>query len=113
MEYVTWRRMTVAAETLVNTNTRLIDIALDCQFESQEAFKRAFKRQFGVPPGKYRKMNIPMRGRFCSRITANSLLVLMESKMMEPELRDVDGFKVVGLSAAFNRENNNEIAGLW
>jgi hypothetical protein len=30
-------------------------VALDAGYDSEAAFNRAFKREFGLPPGKYRK----------------------------------------------------------
>jgi AraC family transcriptional regulator len=36
-------------------NTRIIDIALDAQFESPESFSRAFKNSFGQTPTQFRK----------------------------------------------------------
>src|SRR5512141_1577228 len=53
--YVRKRRLTEAAELLVRTDRRIIDIALDFRFESQAAFTRAFRRQFRVTPAALRK----------------------------------------------------------
>jgi AraC family transcriptional regulator len=55
MDYLRKRRVSEAAQELLNTNKRVIDIALDYGFESQEAFIRTFKRTLGITPGEYRK----------------------------------------------------------
>lgn len=55
VEYIRKRRLTNAALELVGTDKRIIDIAFDYNFESQESFTRAFKRHFGINPGQYRK----------------------------------------------------------
>lgn len=56
MEYVRRRRMAAAAARLAGEpGLDLMSLALDCGFESQEAFTRAFKRMHGVPPGEYRR----------------------------------------------------------
>lgn len=55
-EYVRNRRLTLAAQQLIYTNERILDIALTYQFESQEAFTRAFRKAHGLPPGKYRTL---------------------------------------------------------
>lgn len=52
--YLRRRRLTEAARELAGTSKRILDIALDYQFQSQEAFTRSFKREFGVSPGFYR-----------------------------------------------------------
>lgn len=53
-DYVRRRRLARAASVLLNTNTPILDIALTYRFESQEAFTRAFKSVYQLPPGKYR-----------------------------------------------------------
>ena len=50
------RRLARAAIRLAGEpGLRLVDLAFDTGFESQEAFTRAFSRQFGVPPGRFRE----------------------------------------------------------
>ncbi|WP_342559997.1 AraC family transcriptional regulator [Psychrobacillus sp. FSL W7-1457] len=55
-EYVRNRRLTMAAQRLIYTDERILDLALTYQFESQEAFTRAFRKVHGLPPGKYRML---------------------------------------------------------
>jgi len=55
-EYIRMRRLTVASVKLIHSDDRIIDIALDVQFNSQEAFSRSFKKIYGLSPGEYRKM---------------------------------------------------------
>ncbi|WP_442604348.1 helix-turn-helix transcriptional regulator [Paenibacillus sp. KN14-4R] len=52
--YIRKRRLSNAASELITSNRRILDVALDYQFESQEAFSRAFKRMFQMTPGQYR-----------------------------------------------------------
>lgn len=54
-EYVRARRLTAAARRLLETPCRVIDVALDFDFDSHEGFTRAFARQFGVPPRRFRR----------------------------------------------------------
>lgn len=49
------RRMRAAAHDLVSSHKRIVDIALDYRFDSQEAFTRAFRRAFDVPPAQFRR----------------------------------------------------------
>lgn len=53
-DYIRKRRLTMAASLLLNTNTAILDIAIIYRFESQEAFTRAFKSVYQLPPGRYR-----------------------------------------------------------
>jgi len=48
MAYVRARRMTEAAKKLKAGHESIIELALDCEYDSQEAFTRAFKSEFGV-----------------------------------------------------------------
>jgi len=54
-EYIRKRRLTEAARELVESEKPIIDIALDFQFEAQESFTKAFKKYFGITPGRYRR----------------------------------------------------------
>jgi AraC-like DNA-binding protein/effector-binding domain-containing protein len=48
-------RVDRAAAALIGSQTSILDIALDCGFESHEAFCRAFRRRFRMSPSAYRK----------------------------------------------------------
>ena len=52
--YVAKRRLTMAALALRDENSRILDVALDSGFSSQEALTRAFKEAFGCTPREYR-----------------------------------------------------------
>lgn len=52
--YLQQRRLSEAFIELKNSDKKIIEIALDYQFNSHEAFTRAFKRQFGVNPKQIR-----------------------------------------------------------
>lgn len=53
--YLRRRRLHEAACALLLTKKPILEIALDYQFDSQEAFTRAFKRVFSITPGLYRR----------------------------------------------------------
>jgi len=55
-EYIRRRRLANASTALIFTNERILDIAFYYQFQSQEAFTRAFKKIYHLPPGQYRKL---------------------------------------------------------
>lgn len=54
-EYLRRRRLSRAMEALMTTDTGIVGIALDCGFESHEAFTRAFRAAYGAPPSGFRK----------------------------------------------------------
>lgn len=53
-EYITKRRLSLAARTLIESEASITDIALRYQYGSPEAFSRAFKRFFGLSPSEFR-----------------------------------------------------------
>jgi AraC-like DNA-binding protein len=55
MQYLTRWRLTLAAQRLRREPTSLRRIAEQVGYESEAAFNRAFKREFGVTPGRWRK----------------------------------------------------------
>jgi AraC-like DNA-binding protein len=54
MTYLTRWRLQLAARSLEKTSRGVADIAAAVGYESEAAFNRAFKREFGHPPGRYR-----------------------------------------------------------
>jgi AraC-like DNA-binding protein len=55
MQYLTRWRLTVAAQRLRRESTSLNRIAEQVGYVSQPAFNRAFKREFGVTPARWRR----------------------------------------------------------
>jgi AraC-like DNA-binding protein len=64
MQYLTRWRLTVAAQRLRSEAISLSAVAEQIGYESEAAFNRAFKREFGVPPAAWR------RGRRAARADA-------------------------------------------
>lgn len=54
-EYITKRRLSKASMELLSTEKNVTDIALDYQYNSLEAFSRAFRRFWGITPSEFRK----------------------------------------------------------
>jgi AraC-like DNA-binding protein len=55
MTYLTRWRLQLAARALTTTPRGTADIAAEVGYESEAAFNRAFKREFGLPPARYRR----------------------------------------------------------
>ena len=53
--YVRELKLSYAAERLVSSSERSLDIAIDLGFTSENAFSRAFKQMFSVSPREYRQ----------------------------------------------------------
>ncbi|WP_203361813.1 AraC family transcriptional regulator [Bacillus sp. REN10] len=59
-EYIRRRRLTNAALMLLYTDETIIQIAYHFHFSTQESFTRAFKKEYQMPPGQYRKIMSPI-----------------------------------------------------
>jgi AraC-like DNA-binding protein len=55
LTYLTWWRLTLAARLLRESDTPLSTVAREVGYASEFAFAHAFKRQYGQPPGRFRR----------------------------------------------------------
>lgn len=55
MQYLTQWRMLLAANLLRGSNAQLASIAQDVGYQTDTAFSRAFRREFGAPPAAWRR----------------------------------------------------------
>jgi len=113
-DYVRKRRLTSASVELCTSERRILDIAVDYQFESQESFTRAFKAMFGLNPGECRKQGIgSVRALNQPRITMEYLDHLYGGMTMQPKFIELQEKKVVGMGANFisilSPEKNNHV----
>ncbi|MBC2581309.1 helix-turn-helix transcriptional regulator [Clostridium sp. DJ247] len=59
-EYVRLLRLSQAALELRDNNKKVIDVAMDFVFDTHEGFTRAFRKQFGITPQKYKNDTPPI-----------------------------------------------------
>lgn len=57
LTYLARWRLQLAARLLQTTRKTMLQVASEVGYESEAAFSRAFKREFEVPPAKYRRLN--------------------------------------------------------
>lgn len=58
LEYLNILRVSYAADQLLNTDYRIIDIAYDCGFNNIRSFNRTFLKYTGYSPSDYRERNV-------------------------------------------------------
>lgn len=56
MKYLTRSRLDLAKQLLLDRRQAVSQVAAKVGYEAEEAFNRAFKREFGLPPAKWRDM---------------------------------------------------------
>lgn len=62
MQYLTRWRLQIAAQELLSGNKSLAGVAEQVGYDSEAAFNRAFKREFGLPPAGWRKQHSETSG---------------------------------------------------
>lgn len=111
MAHVRHLRLVKSARRLAaDPRLKLIDLALDCGFESQEAFTRAFRRTFGTSPGRLRQAYL-----FPTEETGMPVVPETSGVRVEllPERVRRAAFSVAGLSHRFDQGTKLAIPGLW
>jgi transcriptional regulator GlxA family with amidase domain len=62
LAYLTWWRMTLAAQLLRESDMPLRTVAARCGYASEYAFGKAFKRAYDMAPGRYRSDRSALQG---------------------------------------------------
>ena len=112
MAHVRGRRLVRAANRLVaDPSARLVDLAFDCGFDSQEAFTRAFGRVFGVAPGRFRQgfSVTPLEGQF--PMTLPDAVDVTVTHLPDPVM--LAAFHVAGPMRRFDGATKSQIPQLW
>ncbi|QYM77922.1 helix-turn-helix domain-containing protein [Horticoccus luteus] len=99
--YLRQRRLTSAAHELRHTSRRILDIALEYQFESHEAFTRAFKTAFSVTPSEFRRRTTFPWAATRPPLNAASLRQRLAQSPMTPQIVSLPAFTLIGFEARF------------
>jgi AraC-like DNA-binding protein len=71
MAYLTRWRLQLGARLLRSTSSGVAEIAAEVGYESEPSFNRAFKREFGLPPARYRSESKSAQRRVVRQGSAN------------------------------------------
>ncbi|HYD46218.1 MAG TPA: AraC family transcriptional regulator [Phenylobacterium sp.] len=109
--FVRARRMQVAARALAMGDDRsLVELAFDLGFDSQEGFTRAFKRAFGVSPGRFRKGAAPLGS---LEISMTATAVFQDNLTANPTPVRNGPLRLAGKVGYFPEEQKFMIPTLW
>jgi AraC family transcriptional regulator len=106
------RRLSESALHLITTNRKIIDIALDYQFNSPETYSRAFKRMFDMQPNQCRKKEAIDRRFLMSRLSLKHLQHRNRSNYVEPVFEEKGVLQVAGLMTLV-QDDRRVICQLW
>lgn len=110
--YINRRRLYNASEKLIYSDQRVIDIALDCGFESPEAFSRAFKAAFGSSPVDYRKAGLDLLVNAKKGLAPEDVEHIANNISHTPEILFLKETKVAGFRGTLSLFDNR-IPELW
>jgi AraC family transcriptional regulator len=114
-EYIRKRRMTLAANDLVETDKKIIDIAIEYGFNTQESFSRCFKEHFSMTPAKFRKNGLCFVLRSPGDMEQLKRDHQLRSGNMEPKIVKKESFTVIGPQIETSPDGTNfkEIPLFW
>lgn len=111
-EYIRNRRVTLAAQELIHTRAKVIDVAMKYQYDSPESFTKAFQRIHGMTPSAARK-----NSQFLKAYPRLSFQIRIKGDVeMEYRLEEKEAFAVIGRSIrtrAVDGQNHQDIAAFW
>ncbi|MDF9824741.1 AraC family transcriptional regulator [Breznakia sp. PF5-3] len=111
--YLKSRRLSEAADDLLNSNTNILEIALKYGFTTHEAFTRTFKKRYHKSPSSYRKHGVSY---FIEKkkVIDFSMLEYLEKnhKIQKPKIMRVETFTTIGKNYQTSLLNN-EIVNAW
>jgi AraC family transcriptional regulator len=111
-DYLMRRRLSESARELVETDRRIIDIALDYQFSNPESYSRAFKRMFDLQPSQWQRQGILDPRFLMARPTRAHLQRRSQGTSLQPALGVRQAFRVAGVMTLL-RDEPAVIDQLW
>lgn len=111
-DYLRYRKLAFALKEVRDSERSILDIAFDYGFSSQEAFTRAFRKTYGITPGKYRQKPVPVILRIKINPFDRYFLGIGEIGMMKSE-DDVKIYFVTIPAHKFLHIKNYESNGYW
>jgi len=96
-EYIRKRRLSTAAKMLMNSEKNIIDIALECGYNTQVSFTKAFKKVYGINPGKYKhcKDAVTLYEKVC--LIGREFEITHQGITIGPKIIKRDEIKLVGI----------------
>jgi AraC-like DNA-binding protein/predicted transcriptional regulator YdeE len=117
--YIRSRRLANTLDRLLDTDLRILDIALLAGFETQESFARAFRSAFSMTPTEYRRLK--KRSLFIRKLRLDEAMLkhIQGGVSIEPEIVRQAALRLIGLRTTFHgvdSEKNNlgeKLPPLW
>lgn len=111
-EYIRRCRFTLAAQELLHSESKVVDVALKFGYESPESFAKAFRNVHGISPSAVKRHSQPLKA--YPRLSFQ--IQIRGDQEMEYKLVEAEAFSVVGKgirTTTINGQNNRDIRAFW
>lgn len=117
--YILLRRLYLSTEELV-MNRKIMDIAADYNYSSQEAYSRAFKSVFGISPSEFQRRQMPVQsiaklmtysGEGGNRMTARRETEVSHLQSEKSELFDQDVLNILNGQDMYEEFKSKKLMG--
>ncbi len=103
--YIRKRRLSEAADEILNTKLKIWEVANNYQFESPEAFSRSFKKAYGKTPTDYRHDGHKQIYFGRVKLSDKRLKHYQSNLTLEPDIREIGELTLSGRKLAINKGN--------
>jgi AraC family transcriptional regulator len=110
MSYVRGRRLTLAAQKLLDGAPDILTVALEVGYSSHEAFTRAFRDHFGQTPEQLRAHGVADPHLMVEPLRIDETLLVA---LPEPRIVEGASLRVAGFAERYTFATNHGIPALW
>ena len=96
-DYLMRRRLSESARELLETDKKIIDVALAYGFNNPETYSRAFKRMFGTQPSQWKERAEPDERLLLPRLTRDYLQHIHQGDYLRPLLKEMGALHLAGV----------------
>lgn len=111
-DYMIRRRLSESARDLLGSKRRILDIALEYQFNNPETFSRAFRRMFGMLPSGLRKLGQIDSRRLMPALTLAHLQWIEAEGSRRPILQEKGTLHLAGVMSLV-QDDLSVVPALW
>lgn len=108
--YARARRLSVAAKALVNGAPDILAVAIEAGYGSHEAFTRAFRQHFGMPPEQFRTQNRESKTTFQEPLPMKTSAL---PTLAAPRIVSSEAKLILGMAQPCAAAGDPNIPGLW
>ena len=109
-DYIRARKMTLAAQELIKSEVKVIDIAVKYGYDSPDSFAKAFQKFHGVTPSKAKEEGTSLR----SFAPLHIKITMEGGSMLDYRIVEKAPFTIVGTKKTFNSDTSyQEIPKFW